>query len=151
MVLAEAGAQRLPRGFAILATDISRVVLEQARSGIYPEAAAAALPPALRGRYVMRARDRRLGVVRVVPELRRCVRFEPLNLVAPAGRPRDQFDLVFCRNVLIYFTPEDQRRILKHLCGRLRQGGIMCLGHADGGAAAGLPLRPLMPNTFERI
>jgi chemotaxis protein methyltransferase CheR len=151
MVLAEAAPQHLPRGFNVLATDISQAALAQAERAIYPAAEVARLPPAMLSRYVMRARDQRLGVIRIAPELRRLVRFEHLNLVAPRGQPRDSFDLVFCRNVLIYFAPAERLGILKHLCARLRPGGILCLGHADGSAAAGLPLRALLPNTFERV
>lgn len=151
MLLAEAAPALLPRGFAVLGTDIARGVLEQARRAIYPESAAAPIPPDLRRRHLLRSRDRGLGLVRIAPELRERVRFEQRNLLDPHDHPPSTFDLVFCRNVLIYFRPEDQRRVLLGLCRHLRPGGILCLGHTDSIAGLTLPLRPLRVNVHERV
>lgn len=141
----------LPRGFSVLATDISRAMLDRAKRAVYPADAAEPLPPALHARYVLRARDRRLGVVRIAPELRAAVRFGFLNLIDATFRVGEPFDLVLCRNVLIYFEPAMQARILGKLCRHLRGGGLLCLGHADNTMGLRLPLRQLRANTYVRL
>jgi hypothetical protein len=85
MILAERARDgSLPRGSSVLATDISHAMLARARRAVYPADAAEPLPPDLHARYLMRARDRRLGVVRIAPEIRAAVRFGRLNLIDSA-------------------------------------------------------------------
>jgi chemotaxis protein methyltransferase CheR len=151
MVLAEAAPERLAGGLAILGTDISLTVLRKATRAIYSEADAAPVPAPMRARYFLRARDRDLNLVRVVPELRRVARFGHLNLTDQTYRLEQPFDLIFCRNVLIYFEPPMQHFILGQLCRHLRPGGILCLGHADTASATKLPLRLLRANIYERL
>jgi chemotaxis protein methyltransferase CheR len=152
MVLAEAAREGpIPRGFAVLGTDIAPAALAHARRAVYREQDVAPLPPALRLRHLMRARDRSLGLVRVAPELRRAVELAPINLIERAWPVQGPFDLILCRNVLIYFELEDQRRVLSKLCERLRPGGILCLGHADNTMAVKLPIRAVRANIYERL
>jgi chemotaxis protein methyltransferase CheR len=151
MVLAETVPERVAGGFSILGTDISLTVLRKATRAIYSETAVAPVPAPLRARYLLRARDHGLGLVRVVSELRRMTRFGHLNLTDQTYRLPQPFDLIFCRNVLIYFAPPLQRFILEQLCRHLRPGGILCLGHADTTSATKLPLRLLRANIYERL
>ena len=150
MVLESHAGPHFPAGYEITASDISRRVLEHGRRGIYGQADLEAVPAEMR-RYFMRARDRELGLVRITPELRAKVRFIELNLMASSYALEEGFDIVFCRNVLIYFTPEIQGAVLKRICRHLRPGGLLCLGHADRAANFGLPLRSIRAHTFERI
>jgi chemotaxis protein methyltransferase CheR len=151
MVLAEAAPELLQGHLRILATDISVTVLRKATQAIYRDSDVEAVPPAMRARWLMRARDRHLGLVRVVPELRRLVRFGQINLTDGTWHLGEPMDLILCRNVLIYFEPPMQRQILLQLCQHLRPGGILCLGHADTTSAVELPLRPLRANLYERL
>jgi chemotaxis protein methyltransferase CheR len=151
MVLAEAGRLATLRGYTILASDISQTALHQARRAIYKETAVAALPTVWRQRYLMRSRDRSAGLVRVSPELRAAIRYERRNLIDAQDQPDSRFDLIFCRNVLIYFGADQRRCVLGRLCARLRLGGMLCLGHADNISGFRLPLRMLEVNTYERI
>lgn len=123
--------------FSILGTDISTEVLAEARSGIYPEEMLAAVPDALRRRYVMKACEpaRRQG--RIVPELRRRVRFTRLNLMDERYAFDRDVDVIFCRNVLIYFDKPTQRAVIARLARHLRPGGYLVLGHAESMAGAG--------------
>jgi chemotaxis protein methyltransferase CheR len=87
--------------------------------------------------------------VRVVPELRACVKFGRLNLM-DAEYPVDQdVDIIFCRNVLIYFDKPTQRAVLLRLCQHLRPGGYLFLGHSESLAGMDLPVR-LVANTVLR-
>jgi chemotaxis protein methyltransferase CheR len=149
MVLAGWREQRPGGRFSILATDLSTEVLATARRAIYPESMVAVVPPDFRHRFLLRSRDRNRRLVRVVPELRACVKFGRLNLM-DAEYPVDQdVDIIFCRNVLIYFDKPTQRAVLLRLCQHLRPGGYLFLGHSESLAGMDLPVR-LVANTVLR-
>ncbi|QRE73437.1 CheR family methyltransferase [Methylobacterium aquaticum] len=137
--------------YAILGTDISTEVLRSAADGIYSEEMLAAVPPAFRRRYVMAARDPARQVGRIVPELRRRVRFRRLNLMDERyGVDRD-VDVVFCRNVLIYFDRPTQRAVLERLSGHLRPGGYLVVGHSESMSVSGVPgLTQVTSTVFRR-
>jgi chemotaxis protein methyltransferase CheR len=150
MVLAEFVRDHAGAPAEILATDISTDVLATARRGIYPQSMAEPIPPPLRARYLLRSRDRARGLVRMAPPLRAMVRFGRFNLMDAAYDLGGAFDLVFCRNVLIYFGRETQAAVLRRLCGQLRRGGALFLGHSESIGGLGLPLTPLGANVFQR-
>jgi chemotaxis protein methyltransferase CheR len=136
--------------YSILGTDVSTEVLAEARAGIYRQEFVAPVPAAMQQRYLMRSRDERSDAVRIVPELRRQVRFERLNLM-DAAYPLDQdVDLIFCRNVLIYFDQQTQAAVVTRLASHLRPGGFLVLGHSEsaaGGRIAGL--EQVRPSIFQ--
>jgi len=125
--------------YAILGTDISTEVLRVAAEAIYPEEVLAQIPPAFRRRYVMTSRDpgRRLG--RIVPELRSHVHFQRLNLMDAFYGVDQDVDVIFCRNVLIYFDKETQKAVLSRLAQHLRPGGFLIVGHSESMAGTGVP------------
>ena len=109
MVLADMVSQRRDFRFAVLGTDISTDVLETGRRAIYPAEQIVPVPPGMQSRYLMQAR--RPGArpeVRVVPELRRLVRFDQLNLMQESYPYDRDVDIILLRNVLIYFEKADQ-------------------------------------------
>ncbi len=135
---------------SIVATDISTRVLQTAASAIFPEAMIAPVPMDLRKRYLLRGTNTSKGLVRVVPELRRLVQFGRLNLM-DASYPVDRdMDIIFCRNMLIYFDKPTQQAVLTRLCDHLRHGGYLFLGHSESLAGFGLPLNPIAPTVFCR-
>jgi chemotaxis protein methyltransferase CheR len=136
--------------FSILGTDICTQVLEQAVMAIYPAEMIAPVPPDMRRRYLMRARDPERQEVRIVPELRRHVRFARLNLMDQRYPVDQDMDVVFCRNILIYFEKETQLAVLKRLCRHLRPGGYLFLGHAESMIGGELPVRPVAATVFRR-
>jgi chemotaxis protein methyltransferase CheR len=117
----------LPAGFAVrvLASDLSATALERARTGRYPAAALAEVPPALAERWLVAEGS----AFQVRDELRELVEFEQRSLTAPAF-PRD-VDLILCRNVLIYFERGERERALDRLCQSLAPGGYLLLGYAE--------------------
>ncbi len=136
---------------SILATDISTEVIETARLGIYPEAMITPVPVELRRRYVMRAKSGARDRVRMVPELRGMVAFGRLNLME-ATYPLDaDMHAIFCRNILIYFDKDTQKKVLSRLCQHLRPGGFLFMGHSETLNGFGLPLRPVSTTVFQRI
>jgi chemotaxis protein methyltransferase CheR len=117
--------------FRILGTDISTVMLGLARQGIYPQDAIAPVPPEFMRRYVLFSRDKSRGEVRMAPELRQLTNFMRMNLMDQAYPVDRDVDIIFCRNVLIYFERETQRKVVEQLCGHLRPGGYLLVGHSE--------------------
>jgi chemotaxis protein methyltransferase CheR len=136
--------------FSILGTDISTEVLKEARSAIYPRAFVAPVPSPMQQRYLMRSKDPRDDVVRVTPELRRQVHFERLNLMDEAYPFDRDVDVIFCRNVLIYFDRPTQQAVLARLASHLRPGGYLMLGHSESMAGSGVDqLRSVVPTVYQ--
>jgi chemotaxis protein methyltransferase CheR len=137
--------------FSVLGTDISTEVIAQAQRAVYPEPMIDPVPARLRERYLMRAIDAERQEVRIVPELRRMVRFHCLNLMDPTYRVDRDFDVIFCRNILIYFAKATQDAVLRRLCNHLRKGGFLILGHSESLAGAELSaMRQMAPTIFRR-
>ena len=115
----------VPHGaLSILATDMSEHALEVARAGRYPAAAIAHVPEAYRDDFVVEG-----GELVVRPELGRLVRFERANLIEPP--PESGFELVWVRNVLIYFTDEARKQALAHVVAATRLGGFVFVGYSE--------------------
>ncbi|HEY2743620.1 MAG TPA: protein-glutamate O-methyltransferase [Polyangia bacterium] len=115
----------------ILATDLSRAVVEQARLGVWPSEKCAAIPRRLLERYMLCGVGAQVGKVKAGPELGEIIRFATLNLndaIYPVGGP---YDLIFCRNVLIYFDAELRARVVRQLAGHLAADGHLFVGHAE--------------------
>lgn len=150
MLLAEHARTSRAFQFDIVATDICTEVLEQAKLGIYPEEMAAPVPAELRRRYLRRSRDRHLPTVRLIPDIRRLVRFGRLNLMDDTYGLDQPFDIVFCRNILIYFDKGTQLSVLSKICGNLRPGGYLFVGHSETVGGLGLPLHQVATAVFQR-
>ena len=141
MVLAECRAKHAGLEFEILATDLSNRVLTMGRAGIYSDEKVSPVPRELLKKYFLRSKDRSQKEVRVVPELREKVRFRRLNLLGDAFDSVEPIDVLFCRNVMIYFDRVLQEDILGRLVARLRSGGYLFLGHSETVNGLRLPLR----------
>jgi chemotaxis protein methyltransferase CheR len=135
---------------AILATDLSTAVLATAQRGIYPAEMIEPVPPAMRKRYVLRARDPASNEVRIVPALRALVRFGQMNLMSATYPVDRDFDAIFLRNVLIYFDRETQAAVLRRLCEHLRPGGALAIGHSETLNGLDLPLQLIGHTMFRR-
>ncbi len=150
MVMAEIAASRALR-FSVLGTDISTEVLEQAQRAIYPQAMIEPVPSALRQRYLMQgSAPSRRNEVRIVPELRRMVRFMRLNLMESSYSIDRDVDVIFLRNVLIYFERATQEAVVMRLVGHLRPGGFLFLGHSESMIGSNLNLRQVAPAVFQK-
>ena len=119
------------RDFSILASDIDTQVLEAARSSIYTEADLEPVAVPFRQRFFLRGSGSQLGRYRIKPGLREQVEFRQLNLIDPAWDIRAGFDVIFCRNALIYFEHDTQDRILRRLIRCLKPRGYLIVGHSE--------------------
>ncbi|MGJ5204236.1 CheR family methyltransferase [Bradyrhizobium sp. HKCCYLR20261] len=117
--------------FRILGTDISNPVLRMAQKAIYDVEVLTPVPEPLARRYFLRSRDPARAECRVVPELRSRVSFQRMNLMSPTYPVDRDVDIIFCRNVLIYFDKPTQRKVVTQLCSHLRPGGYLMVGHSE--------------------
>ena len=126
-------------------------MLDVAVSGIYPEAMVAPVPPESGAATLCRVRRiAPASLVRMTPELRSTVRFARLNLMEAPYPVEREMDIIFCRNILIYFDKETQEAVLQHLTEHLRPGGFLFLGHSETVAGFQLPVDPVGPTVFQR-
>jgi chemotaxis protein methyltransferase CheR len=133
----------------VLGTDLSTRVLAEARAGVWPVEDAAQIPEDCRKRFMLRGVRSREGTMKARPELLAVVKFERLNLAAPEYPVSGGFDLVFCRNVLIYFDAAGKERVLARLRERTAPGGYLFLGHAESMSQAP-GWRNARPNVYSR-
>ena len=132
MVLADIATARNSGDFSVFATDISSRMLEIARKGIYPESAIKTVPPVFKRKYMMRGKGSRTGFSRVVPELRNRLQFQRINLNNGRGFGiKTRMDVIFCRNVIIYFDRETQKKLFEKFYGQLAPGGYLFIGHSE--------------------
>ena len=115
----------------ILATDISTRVLRAAEEGIWPIEKAAKVPMDYLSRYFLQGTGTKAGKIKAKPALRRMIRFGQLNLHDAQYDVGGPFDLVLCRNVLIYFEPAARHAIVDRLLGVTHRGGFLFLGHSE--------------------
>jgi chemotaxis protein methyltransferase CheR len=115
----------------VLGTDLSTRVLDRAQAAVWPIAKAQEIPPRYLRPFMLRGVGSQAGKLKVVPEIRALVRFERLNLNQANYPVRGPFDLVFCRNVLIYFDAPSKRQVVHRLLDHLSPDGYLFLGHAE--------------------
>jgi chemotaxis protein methyltransferase CheR len=151
MVLSEFAIEHKGFQFSILATDISTKVLETAKIAIYEHEHAEPIPVALRKRYLLQSKDKTKKMVRIVPILRSLVRFQRLNFMDDDFGLSKPLDIIFCRNVLIYFNRQTQEKVLNRLCRYLNPGGFMFMGHSETLNGLRIPLVQAAPTIYRRI
>ena len=115
----------------LIASDIDTRVLASAAQGIYRQDSVKGLAAERLQRFFLRGKGANAGMVRVRPELRRAIKFMPVNLVRGDWPFRELFDVVFCRNVMIYFDGQTQRQVLERMHRVLQPGGLLFVGHAE--------------------
>jgi chemotaxis protein methyltransferase CheR len=128
MVVAE--TLGLTSGTRIMASDIDTKVLATARRAVY-DAEARGLSTERLQRHFMRGRGNNSGFIRVKPELASMVEFRPFNLMSKDWSLGEPFDLIFCRNVMIYFDAATQRQVLQQMHRVLKPGGLLYVGHSE--------------------
>lgn len=150
MVLSEFKDTHPQFDFSILASDVSTRVLDKARLGIYNENIVAPVPDALKVKYLLQSKDRRKDLVRVTPHLRSKITFKHLNFMDDQFHIREKMDVIFCRNVLIYFDRETQEKIINKFCQQLVPGGYLFLGHSETINGMNLPLDTVGTTIYRR-
>ncbi len=127
----------------VIGTDLSQSMVEAARRGLYPLDRARMVPEAYLKRFCLKGQGAQTGQLLLERSLRAKVRFEPANLMQPLPDWLPQFDVIFLRNVLIYFDSDAKAEIVRRVLGHLKPQGVLYTGHAESMAALNLPLKQL--------
>lgn len=139
------------RGFSVLATDVSTKVLDKASAAVYDMQAVAGIPKDIKIRYFLKGKSQQNPQVRLKQEIRDRVEFMRLNFMDDDFGFRDTMQIIFCRNVLIYFDKETQERVIKKFMHYLEPGGFLFLGHSETIFGMDLPLKTVAPTVFQRV
>ena len=147
MIMAQA---RGSGAWEIVATDINQQVLEQARSGLYPMEACEKIPLDCLHKYCLKGVRGQMGKLLIDKQLRNRVRFMTLNLT---GEWQDigEFDVIFLRNVMIYFDQATKRKLVGRMVQRLRAGGYLIVGHSESLTGVCDKIRAVWPSIYRKI
>jgi len=135
----------------ILATDISTKVLSKAREGVYPAALMKNIPDSLRQKYFTAKKEACETLFSVSNSIRSMVVFKRLNLSQPPFPMSGRLDLVFCRNVMIYFDTEIRSRLVSEIYRLLNPGGYLLTGHAESLTSLKTDFKCLRPSIYQKL
>ncbi|MBC8018109.1 MAG: protein-glutamate O-methyltransferase [Verrucomicrobia bacterium] len=116
---------------AITASDICTQVLQTAKTAIYPEERTDPIPLNLKKKYLLRSREKSSALVRISPRLRSLVSFRRINFMDDDFGIAEKMDIIFCRNVVIYFDKPTQQTLMRKFHRQLRPGGYLFIGHSE--------------------
>jgi chemotaxis protein methyltransferase CheR len=150
MILEEFVANNRSMDYTILATDISTRVLDKARLAIYDDDQIAPIPIELRKKYLLKSRKAENRSYRIAPELRERVRFGRLNFMEEDFGFRETIDIIFCRNVIIYFDKPTQEKLLNRFCEYLSSDGFLFMGHSETLLGMRVPLVQVAPTVYRK-
>ena len=150
ITLAEAqGPGRAPA--SILATDIDTRAIEVARRGIYSMNDVSKMSPERLQRFFLKGTGERAGMVRVQPSLGQNITFRALNLLDASWDIEGPLDVIFCRNLMIYFDKATQARLLERFAGLLREDGLLFAGHSENFSNITQSFRLRSHTVYERV
>ena len=151
MLLADLQMQgRIGPDWSVLGTDISDRVLRSASAAIFPVDRLRHVSPERLKRYCLRGEDESEGMVQIQEKLRERVRFGQLNLCVDA-HGIGPFDVIFLRNVLIYFDVPTKRDVVDRVLKHLRPDGLFFIGTAEGRVPCDTPLKTVAPGAFRKV
>lgn len=136
--------------FKVVATDISCEALEKAKMGIYSEDKASPIPDEFKKRYLLKSKDSSRRLVRIIPEIRGKIEFHMLNLTEQSFSVRITPDIIFFRNVMIYFNRQTQEQVLNNLCLHLKPNGFLFTGHSETLSGLNVPLVSVAPTVYRK-
>ena len=151
IVLNEYNRENGKPDFQILGTDISSRMLLKAANAIYTEDKIFNIPFELKKRYFLRSKDRKINKVKVIKDLRSKIYYQRLNFIDHSYDVNESFDIIFCRNVLIYFDRITQEKVINRLCEKLNYGGYFFLGHSESIMGMAVPLKQVKPTIYKKI
>ena len=134
----------------VMASDLSTRALATASAGVYKAARLEELPPGYSKKYFAKGIGSQAGFVRLTPQVRSLVEFRRVNLLEPADTPMVSQDVIFCRNVMIYFDRAVQQRVIADLERRLAPGGYLFVSHSESLGSVDHGLRWVAPSIYQR-
>ncbi|MBT4286196.1 MAG: chemotaxis protein CheR [Deltaproteobacteria bacterium] len=137
--------------YSILATDISQEVLTTGYNAVYSEDKVEPVAYSMKKKYLLRSKEKNKRLVKMVPEIRNRIQFKMLNFMDSHYPLSKKVDIVFCRNVIIYFDKPTQESIINKLCKTIKPGGYFFQGHSESIQGFNVPLKPLYPTIYQKI
>ena len=137
--------------YTLLGSDISTDVLNVARTAIYDECSIQDFPIEEKRKYFLKSKDLRVKKVRINKKLRDRVSFKRFNLIQDRYPAAESFDIIFCRNVLIYFDRETQVKVIRNLTKCLKLGGYLFLGHSESLMGIDMPLKQRIHTAYQKV
>jgi len=135
--------------YRILGTDISEHAILTAKLAIYKAEKAVPVPPDYKKRYLLKSRENQKDLIRVAPQLRQKTKFALVNLVDISMPASYKFDVVFCRNTLIYFNQETQKRTIDNILSYIKKGGYLFIGHSESLFHLGTNIKAVQPTIYQ--
>ncbi len=135
--------------YEMLGTDISTEILQKASKGIYDEKRVEVIPLHIKQKYFLKSKNKANKTVKVAPILQKNLRYRTINLTVPLVGIPNNFDLIFCRNVLIYFNRAVQEKVINALCAKLTPGGYLFLGHSESTTGIKAPVTQIAPTIYK--
>jgi len=148
MILHEWGTGRSGFDFSILATDISQKILAEAKRAVYSMDKVDDVDMKYKKKYMLKSKDRKK--VKMDKSLTSKVSFQRLNFMENFKLPESK-DIIFCRNVVIYFDRDTQTVLFNKFCNNLKPGGYLFIGHSESLSGMSLPIKQVAPTVFQRI
>jgi chemotaxis protein methyltransferase CheR len=136
--------------FKILASDLSTRVLAKAAAGTYDDERLRDMPPAVVQRHFLRGRGDSAGMVKVKPHLAEMIKFRRLNLMDDQFPIKSPLDLIFCRNVMIYFDRPTQEKLVNKFHRYLKPGGYLFIGHSESLQWVEHPFKSIAPTIYRK-
>lgn len=148
MAMEEYRKQNPDTTYSLLASDVSTRVIQTAFQGIYDIDKIDPVPLDLKRNYFLKSKTNP-KLVRVKPQFRKKIQFRRINFMDNHfGVAKADFDIIFCRNVLIYFDKPTQERVINKFCSHLKPGGLLFLGHSESIIGMNLPLQQIRPTVY---
>jgi len=136
--------------FTIKGTDISTKVLDKAINAVYDMSTIENIPLDIKKSYFLKSSDPKKNIVRIKPEIRNYCSFSRLNFMDSSYNIKETFQVIFCRNVLIYFDKQTQEAIIRKLLRHLDSDGYLFLGHSETIFSMDLPLENVAPAVYRK-
>lgn len=134
--------------YSLIASDVSTRVIQTAYQGIYDIEKIEPVPLEMKRSYFLRSKANP-KVVRVKPQFRKKIQFKRINFMDNHyNMMKADYDIIFCRNVLIYFDKATQERVINKFCSHLKPGGLLFLGHSESIIGMSLPLKQIRPTVY---
>ena len=134
-----------------LATDIDLDILKKASQANYTEEEVKTVPPEMKHVYFQPIKDKTHTTYKVLPQFRKMINFARFNLIQDKPAFKEKFDVIFCRNVLIYFEKEVSTAVIDMLISQLKPGGLLFLGHVETGLLKNKNVRPISHAVYKKV
>jgi chemotaxis protein methyltransferase CheR len=150
MVLSDFAERNPEFRFSILASDISTQILQTARTAVYSEERTDTIPLNIKKKYLLRSKNPVLSLVRITPQLRSTVSFRRINFMDENFGIAEKMDVIFCRNVVIYFDKPTQQTLMRKFHRQLRPGGYLFIGHSETLSGLDVDFKPVASTVYRK-